>query len=251
MCAFGANIVSGSTNPPQRGVYEVSITCTDSVTNPYVDATLTVTFTRPDGSKVTVDGFYDGSNVYKARAYCDKLGSWLWTSASNKASLNGRQGSFTVVASTLKGKLSHHPQDSHQFAYDNGEWFLHVGDTGYRYVCDGEPYWQEYIDQAAQMGATKIRTWFNDSRSGVQGLWETGDRTRFNLSYWQEIDRRVTYGLNQHPGVILQLIPYGEDSTELTRYYNDDPNSKRMMQYAQARFSAFPNIHWCISNDRD
>jgi hypothetical protein len=41
--------------------------------------------------------------------------------------------------------------------YDNGEWFLHIGDTGYRYVVDTEPEWQRYLDQAVTvMAATKV-----------------------------------------------------------------------------------------------
>lgn len=49
----------------------------------------------------------------------------------------------------------------------------------------------------------------------------------------------------------LQLIPFGEDTEELKRYFEGDPVSYAMVQYAQARFSAYPNIQWCISNDRE
>jgi hypothetical protein len=242
----GPNIVGGATVAPLRGVYEISLTANAPIADPYLGADVVVTFTRPDASTVAVDGFYDdvvdGKPVFKARAYCDRPGTWSWACASSIAGLGGQTGSFTVAASTLPGKLRKHPADPHQFAYD-------IGDTGYRYVVDTEPEWQAYIDQAAQMGATKIRTWFCRSRSGVEALF-TVDRSALNLAYWQEIDRRLQYALNHHPGIVFQIIPYGEDTAELLRYGQGDAMSKFAARYAQARLSAFPNVTWCISNDR-
>jgi len=208
-----------------------------------------ITFTRPDGSKVRVDGFSDGNNRYKARAYCDQKGIWEWEIPKDKGFKNAR-GKFKVIASDLKGKLKIHPDDPYQFAYDNGDWFLHIGDTGYRYLTDTEPYWKEYIDQAVQMGATKIRTWFCSSRHNVEALFDE-ERNNLNLPYWQEMDHRISYAYEHYPNVILQLIPYGEDTEELMRYGAGDKNSIVLARYAQARFSAYPNIAWCVSNDRE
>ena len=233
-----------------RGMQEITLTASPEFGNPYFDVDLTVIFTRPDGSEISVEGFYDGGSTFKARAYCDTIGNWRWRSVSNNPGLSDKTGSFLVIPSSRKGKLRKHPQDSRQFAYDNGEWFLHIGDTGYRYVTATEPKWKEYIDQAAQMGATKIRTWFCQGRSDVQILF-ANDRTELNLPYWREMDRRIAYAFENHPDVILKLIPYGEDTEELRRYGSGDEASKLIARYAQARFSAFPNVIWCVSNDRD
>jgi hypothetical protein len=100
------------------------------------------------------------------------------------------------------------------------------------------------------MGATKIRTWFCQGRSDVQILFSNG-RKELNLDYWQEIDGRLKYALEKHPHIIFKLIPYGEDTEELRRYEKGDEAAKLIAKYAQARFSALPNIHWCISNDRE
>jgi hypothetical protein len=72
-----------------------------------------------------------------------------------------------------------------------------------------------------------------------------------NLTYWQEIDRRLKYALNEHPHVIFQLIPYGEDTAEIARYGQGDRASVFVGRYAQARFSALPNVYWCLTNDRN
>jgi uncharacterized protein DUF4038/uncharacterized protein DUF5060 len=235
---------------PHRGVYEIEFETEMVDRNPYFDVDLRVLFIRPDETRVRVDGFYDGDGTFKARAYCDTQGLWQWRSASNVSELDGRAGEFRVVASQLNGKLRRHPDDSRQFAYDSGRWFLHIGDTGYRFVTDIEPEWKAYIDQAADAGFTKIRTWFCQARSEVQVLF-ADDRAGMNLPYWQEIDRRLTYALNNHPHVIFQLIPYGEDTAEIARYGQGDRAAILVGRYAQARFSAFPNIHWCLTNDRN
>lgn len=247
--SYGATLVSNTAEAPHRGVYEIVLKMDKRVGNPYFDVDFRVTFVRPDRSQVVVDGFYDGGGVFKARAYCDTLGQWRWVSASNVSGLNAKSGSFNVNPSKFKGKLRKHPDDPQQFAYDNGEWFLHIGDTGYRYVTDTEPEWMAYIDQAAEVGFTKIRTWFCRGRSDVQALFSEG-RSKLNLEYWREIDKRVTYALNRHPHIIFQLIPYGEDTKEIERYGKADRAAILVAKYAQARFSAFPNIYWCVSNDR-
>ena len=251
-CALASaqqHLVSGRDEVPHRGVYEVRLSAGGPVEDPYLGTQLQVTFTGPSGAQATVDGFYDGGDVFKARAYARETGAWRWRSSSNHAAWNGQAGSFRVTPSDLKGKLRH-PADPRQFAYDNGEWFLHIGDTGYRYVVASEPHWRAYIDQAAEMGATKIRTWFAQSRSNVEALFDE-DRKGLALAYWQEIDHRILYALNRHPHVILQLIPYAEDTEEIKRYAAGDRLARLVASYAQARWSALPNVQWTITNDRE
>ncbi|MBI1388198.1 MAG: DUF5060 domain-containing protein [bacterium] len=246
---FAQNLTDDPEAVPQYGVFEITLNAAPGERNPFFDVELQVRFTRPDQTVAVTDGFYDGGEAFKARAYCNQTGEWKWRTVSNLDALNGRSGSFKVARSSLKGKLKKHPDDPRQFAYDNGEWFLHIGDTGYRYVTDTEPEWQAYIDQAAEAGFSKIRTWFCRGRGDVQALF-TESRDGMDLPYWREIDRRMTYALNHHPGVIFQLIPYGEDSEELIRYGEGDRASIFAARYAQARFSAFPNVYWAVSNDR-
>jgi hypothetical protein len=233
-----------------RGCYEVLLDLGEPVANPFADVALTITFTRPDGRSANVPGFHDGGTSFRARAYVDQAGTWTWRSSSNQASLNGKTGDFRVRDAANPGKLRLHPADRRQFAHDDGTWFLHLGDTGYRYLNPEEPHWQAYIDQAAEMGATKVRTWFNTSRFGVEGLFQS-DRSMLALPAWQEMDRRIRYALEHHPRLNLQLIPFGEDSAEIERYGAGDANSLRFGAYAQARFSALPNVSWCLTNDRD
>jgi hypothetical protein len=235
---------------PQRGVFEVVLFASSLPGNPFVDVEVLVTFRKPSGETVEVDGFFDGDGIFRARAYVAEMGLWRWEASSTLAELNGRSGEFRVVPSNLPGKLRLHPRDPRQFAFENGEWFLHIGDTGYRYVVASEPFWQAYLDQAAARGFTKIRTWFAQSRHNVEALF-TPERDGLALPYWQEIERRVLYALQQHPHVNLQLIPFAEDSEEIRRYGAGDQWARYLLRYAQARWSAFPNVQWTFSNDQE
>lgn len=234
---------------PKLGIYDMYELSFDSETDNSSFQFPQVNFYKPNGSITTVEGFYDGGNSYKVRAYCKEKGLWKWT-LDHQAGFRRKSGSFKVLNSELNGKLKQSPDDPYQFSYDNGKWFVHIGDTGYRYLINTEPKWKAYIDQAFQVGMTKIRVWFCSSRSGVEGLFNK-ERTQLELSFWQEMDKRISYAYKHYPDVILELIPIGEDTNELKRYYAGDLLSYKMLRYAQARFSAYPNIYWCISNDRE
>lgn len=232
-----------------RGVHEIALRTEETVENPYLDTDVKVQFERPDGSVVTVDGFYDGDGEYRARAYCDTIGTWQWQADADSRELID-SGSFEVVPSDLPGKLRQHPADPRRLRHEDGTWFLHIGDTGYRYPVDSEPEWQAYVDGAVRAGATKIRTWFARSRHGVEALFadESHKPGELNLPYWQEMDRRYRYALEEYPHLQFQVIPYGEDGAVL-RAYKADQAVRLVGRYAQARFSAFPSVYWCLAND--
>ncbi|MBP9901411.1 MAG: DUF4038 domain-containing protein, partial [Verrucomicrobia bacterium] len=246
--ASATNFVSGTSTAPHRGVWEIELPLDAPGGNPFFDVELQFIFTLPDGKEVTAEGFYRGGNKWAGRAYCAQTGSWKWRTEANRPALNGQHGTFEVRPSALPGKLRQHSQDQRQFAYDNGQWFLHLGDTGYRYVTDTEPLWQQYIDEAAQVGFNKIRVWFCRGRSDIQAVFAQ-DRQGLDLAYWDEAERRLVYALEKYPHIQFQLIVYGEDLAELRRYSEGDRAAFLVARYAQARFSAFPNVQWCISND--
>ena len=233
-----------------RSVYTLQFELNDDDLNPDTEVGMEAYFRKPGGDTVHVSGFYDGNGIYKIRAYCGEIGRWKYYTTSHSGSLNERNGSFVVRSSTLPGKLRQHSADHYQFMYDNGDWFLHIGDTGYRYLVDSEKMWQAYLDQSVQMGATKIRCWFARSRHTVEALFNE-ERSDLNLSYWQEMEKRLDYALEKYPHIIFQLIPFAEDDQELLRFSKGDIMSRKVIETVQARWSAYPNVTFCISNDRN
>ena len=243
-------------DPPRQcnlhGMYEIALNNRSEVPSVWLGLELSVNFTRPDGSSVLVPGYYDGRSTFRARAYCDMPGSWTWMSAAPHSGLQ-QAGRFSVLPlGSLPGKLQAHVKDRRQLQYANGSAFLHLGDTGYRYLVDSEPLWKRYIDQSAQAGATKIRVWFCKGRHDINAVFEWGATNQtlgLALPYWQEMDRRLLYALEAHPSVQLEVIVYGEDRARILTYPTD-PMTRYVGEYAQARWSALPNIYWVLSNDQ-
>ena len=58
------------------------------------------------------------------------------------------------------------------------------------------------------------------------------------------------YALLRYPWVQFQVIVYGEDAPRLALAAAGDAISAYAAQYAQARWSSFPNVQWCVINDR-
>lgn len=245
----GVAVADGLEQAPARGMYEITLQGTDPGEQFDENFYLHVTFTLPDGSERTVEGFHDGEGLYRARAYAMQTGVWQWQTVSSATELDGQSGQFAVVGSELPGKLQKHIDDPYQFEYGNGDWFVHLGDTAYRWVNFAESDWQAYLEQADQVGFNKLRVWFNHGRYDVQDLFNDA-RTGLNLSYWQEIDRRLQWAAENYPHIQFQLIPYGEDTGEINRYTRDSL-TQLIAREAQARFSALPNVQWCIVNDRE
>src|SRR5882757_9509835 len=65
--------------------------------NPYLDVTLSVTFTL-DHRSIKVDGFYDGDGTYKIRFMPDTEGRWHYTTSSAAPALHNQTGAFTCLS---------------------------------------------------------------------------------------------------------------------------------------------------------
>lgn len=239
--------------------------------DPYLGVNFTVAVTLPTGEVIDgVEGFYSGVGratgrpTYSARVYCGWVGDYSAVTNSSLGSLHGLRARFGVAPDSAypgaKGKLRLHSDDWYQFQYDDGDWFLHIGDTGYRYLADGEPLWQQYIDQSVQdLGATKIVVWSAGTRAthSLAQLY-TPSLVAMNLTYWALMEDRLVYALTTYPRIQLQLIVYAQDTDRANQAgspYGGNTPAGRMAGYTaaymQARWSSFANVQWCIVNDAD
>ena len=179
----------------------------------------------------------------KTRCYVNEEGLWSWEAKN----LEGRcieTGSFSVVNSPLPGKLRISSSDPRQLQYDIGRWYLNFGDNAYRFLSLEESRWKAYIDQAAQAGFNRIRTWLCQS---PESLFQT-DRKRLDLSAWDKIDERLAYGLQRHPEIQFEIILFGPDPEELQRFGEGELGAHSAFRYAIERFGPLPNVHWSIAS---
>src|SRR5262245_21390231 len=101
---FGAALVLGFRSPasgqsaapsvPNYGVFEQSFSWGNTG-----QVQLNVNFTGPSGRQVTVGGFYDGSNVWKARFAPTEVGPRSWSGKlTDGGNTQNYSGSFNSVA---------------------------------------------------------------------------------------------------------------------------------------------------------
>jgi hypothetical protein len=112
-------------------VYEITLTTTNTYSNPYKDVTLSATFNGPNAKEIIIEGFWDGRNTWKVRIAPTEVGTWTYTTTSNDDQLNGTTGTFETVSSDKKGFIKIDPNYHYSFMYDDGThffgWEIHVG----------------------------------------------------------------------------------------------------------------------------
>lgn len=125
-------------NVPQWGRFEVAVTNVRSYDNPYMDVTLDVTFTKPDGTLVEFWGFYDGDNCWRIRFLPDQVGMWQYVARFSDGA-DQINGSFNCVESDFPGMIAAYEPNPIWFGLTGGKPLLirsfHVGD---RFLADGD-----------------------------------------------------------------------------------------------------------------
>jgi len=252
-----ANFTRNDDTAVRFGVHEISLSGNEGSDNPF-DTDCTVTFTPPSGvaNEVTVRCFYDGNGTWKARIYVTETGTWYWNSTSSEnTDLDGHNGSFSATASNLPGMLRAHETNPHVWMTDRGETFVHIADTAYRlFKMDAiSDDYQQYVTEDAGLG-------INGLRCLLLGEWDwnlyweggmSGPKERVSLTNFRHTDERLQWMLDKHPGVYVQLILFPDanmgDDTWSTGH--DAQQRERLKRAIIARFAAFPNIFWEVTND--
>lgn len=265
-----ANFTTGTDSAAKYGVHEVVLNGGGLVANPF-DTVATVTFVPASGEKnaKTVQAFFDGDNIWRARVYVSEAGEWTWTSAcpSDKR-LDSQSGRFAARDSKLRGRLLPHPKNPRQWITEDGRGFLNLNDTAYFLLCaqDGngdavsDEDAQQYVREDVERGITSIRCFLASRRGGFTEsseqwrAWHFADDTldRLRLDNLRCADRRLRMLLDNYPDIAVQLIMF-----PLEAYARDDrfwtaltgAQRERLLRHLVARFAAYPQLFWLITND--
>src|SRR5712692_2058742 len=249
------------------GTHEIVLTGNGSVANPF-DTVATVTFIPPSGgaNAVTVRAFYDGGSTWRARVYVTEAGTWQWTSSSGAdAGLNGKSGSFTAVDSSLRGILKKDSLNPKAWRSDDGRWFVGLSDTAWLlFNPDAQvtQNWQQFVADDAAKGINvlgpvgSLESWGTGDvpHLGNNEPWldlggGTTDFTQYDLTKFQNAESRLIWIFNNHPEMFIQSMLFG---TQVQSGWSDLPQSVRnnTLDYMIARWSAFPNLFWLVSEDQ-
>ncbi|MDO8684123.1 MAG: DUF4038 domain-containing protein [Armatimonadota bacterium] len=247
----------GTITVPKFGEYEIALTTPTSYSNPYTQITLSATFTGPTKT-ITVNGFWDGGNLYKFRMMPTEPGSWSWTTTSNDSQLNGKTGAFTCVDSASRGYVKVSTAYPYTFEWANGTPFFLLGDTTWHMYYNlrySDNTFQTLIDARSAQHFNYMHGVVHDSPhnegGGVyrvqkdnpadpgKGIW---DCDTLNPAYFQWVDEKIDY-MNSKGMVASMFFAWGNEGYD-TDYTSSDQWT-RYMKYLVARYAS-KNVIWII-----
>lgn len=270
-----ANFSEGESAAVKFGVHEIALTGDAPRGNPF-DTIVSIRFVPPSGDAhaKTVLGFYDGGTTWRARVYVSETGTWRWTSTcETDARLDGKSGAFAASESRLRGRLLVHPKNPWQWATEDGRWFLNLNDTAYFLLCPHQAFGQPvrdddakaYVRDLVARGITSLRSFtlvgpgghMEDGPKFAQrwrdSVFEDDAMTRLRLPHFRVADERLRWLLNEFPDVYVQFILFPRGS----RWSKDDQmwrsftpeQRERVMRTMIARYAAYPQLFWLVTND--
>jgi len=227
-------------------LYEVTLITSNTYSNPYLDVSLSATFIGPT-EIIIINGFWDGSNIWKIRMAPTEVGTWNYETYSNDSQLNGKTGTFNVTDSGKKGFVKVSSTYPHSFEYDDGTPFFFLGDTVWMstdpvYVPFNGTY-QNWVDTRKNQGFTLLQT---NLQLGV-GASEGGpafpnypNTSVINPGFYKWLDKRIDYATLQKDMVVEFSFTWAQQYTNF-----GETNYKNYMKYVMARYSAY-NVFFSI-----
>lgn len=256
------------------GVFEISLQGF-SEGNPFTDYCIQGEF-KGKNESVSVEGFYDGGNLYKVRFMPSFEGSYSFVINGSFSSEEYR-GSFTV---TPPKKGNHGPLriNGYHFIYEDGTPYFSVGTTCYAWTMQPEEVQKKTLSTLEKGYFNKIRFCIfpkhyiynlhepatypyigmpcqinKDIAGDIQSLMKVqpGNQwnfTRFNPIHFQHIEQCIQQLCDmQIEADIIVMHPYDRwGFSEMTSeqdilYWN----------YVIARLSAYRNVWWSLANEYD
>jgi hypothetical protein len=231
----------------------------------YTDEGVTATFTGPSGIQKMVHGFWDGGSTWRIRFAPTREGAWSYTTTSSDAGLNGKTGGFTCVAPKAgnHGFLRRDSNNRTSFVWDDGSRYFMWGQTYYDVMLNVQANggWKTAVDNSLANGMNKIRFHVYPLRSYGSGIEDTTypqtipyggtssspNRDQLNNSFWQGLDAYVKY--LESKGVVADLILFNTYVPQGALQWGTQAQDERFLRYALARYAAFHNVIWCVSNE--
>lgn len=262
-----SGVSQGSMEPPRRpgeverwGVYEAALTSGRKYSNPFTDV-FVKTHCQCNGTKITVNGFYDGGKTWRIRVMPTVEGQWSFVTESNDHDLDGKKGSFECVA---PGPENHGPvrvAKQVQFSYADGTPFFPLGTTLYNWAHRGRAMQEETLATLRANPFTKVRfmvfpKWYLYNRVEpptfpyVKNADGKFDYMRFDPAYFQNIERCVR-DLNAL-GIQADLIlfdPYNKPDWGFGKMSPEQDDA--YLKYVVTRLAPYRNVWWTMANEFD
>ncbi len=227
------------------------------------DAEFTVRLTAPSGSERSIDGFWNGGELWKARFLPPETGTWTYRTTCRPPipGLEGQRGQFEVVASeAAPPRFSKHgaisvSSDRRHLAHADTTPFLWLADTAWSgALMSTDDGWDVYLADRVAKGFTAIQfvtTQWRAAYSNLEGeVAYTGfEEISINPRFFDRIDRRVDAvndaGLLAAPVLLWTL---GEPERNPGRL--PESQAIRLARYLVARYQGH-HVVWLLAGDEN
>jgi hypothetical protein len=243
----------------QWGVFELELQG-PSEGNPFVDVRFSAVFSNGSITR-EVEGFYDGSGIYRVRFMPDQRGVWRYETRSNRWPLSRHTGSFEVTAPTGRNRGPVRVQNTFHFAYADGTPYRPFGTTCYNWLQATDAWQDLTLKTLSNSPFNKVRFLvfpqdvdFKKSIPATLFPFEGAPRTNWNFS---RFDPRFFRKLESRIGQLAELAieadvilfhPYGKTWGFDTM---DAATNERYLRYIVARLAAYRNVWWSMANEFD
>jgi uncharacterized protein DUF5060/uncharacterized protein DUF5605/uncharacterized protein DUF4038 len=217
--------------------------------NPFADVELRVAY-RYRNRVVTVDGFYDGDGVYRARFMPDREGRWEYVTRSSTPDLDGHRGSFHCVP---PGPGNHGPvgvHGAHHFAYADGTRYDCIGTTCYHWTYESKEIQELTLASLRAAPFDKVRMCLLPTDSMRPDRTPFAGPDSFDPAFFRHFESRVADLLEL--GIQADLILFHPYDRGVWGFDRMSPEQDAAyLRYVVARLAAYRNVWWSLSNEYD
>ncbi len=253
----------------QWEVFTVSFTSGKIYSNPYNDIPVTggddllkVTFLGTGGEamnkKITVVGFWDGGSVWRVNFTAPFTGSWKYSSQSADRKMNGKKGSFDVVAWTEEEKnavpvrhgfitvKNDGKQSGHYFEYTDGCPFLWIGDTWWNWT-DSRIHFDSFkklVDNRAEKGFNIGQLFVPGNGWGMESSMLDKTYNILDTEHVKRVEEMIRYANSK--GITVWI--HGWWSRPDLKSSVGAEKIERWWRYLIHRFGAY-NVIWVLAGE--
>ena len=264
------------TSLPACGFVEVGIRVSaPDARNPFTDVSVEAVFSLRGAPALPVDGFCDSADgsVYRGRFMPTKPGEYEYTIRFRQGDFDKRHaGVFHATDDRRRGILRVDPNYPWHFLWEGtSEHYFWNGTTAFLMTGrQDDAVIRGIIDRLHRLKVNRIRSMLAARTTSFWGEPVTAtpefrpclnpwvspsgqpdcmlpavDYTRFNVTYWQKVERMVQHAWSKD--MIVGLIFGWNDSKVHPATGSED--ELRYFRYAVARLSAFSNVNWEMGDD--
>lgn len=250
---------SGCSKPVETGrwqIFESSIENKKEYSNPFEDVTLSVIYTRPDGSSVEFPGFYAGGHTWKTRFMPDQTGIWKYSAAFSDGDLQ-TVGKFICKESDIPGMITLYRDNPVWFGLSSGKPFLlrsfHAGDrffadtsnliTGEEWSDEHRNRFLDWLQENRYNMLSIASHYLNRNTNGRGKGWRTPDLwdSIREMPVPEEFDRMERI-LNELSEKKIIVFPFAGFLGRNSDFPADPHKQDAYIRYTVARLSPYWNI---------